>query len=84
MVRCCCNPAHLFAGTYTDNNRDTSNKGRARGGLRKLTPLDIKDIFDLRAMGLSIIKIGQEKGVTKSNISYILRKKTWRYLTKNM
>lgn len=25
---CCCNPAHLFAGTPTDNNRDRSRKGR--------------------------------------------------------
>lgn len=27
----CCNPAHLFAGTATDNNRDRQAKGRTRG-----------------------------------------------------
>jgi len=35
----CCNPYHLFLGTYGDNNRDASRKGRARNGeLRESGP----------------------------------------------
>jgi hypothetical protein len=30
----CCNPAHLFLGTKTDNNRDRDAKGRQARGLR--------------------------------------------------
>lgn len=30
----CCNPRHLFVGTYRDNNRDTVNKGRGKGQFR--------------------------------------------------
>lgn len=34
----CINPGHLYAGTYTDNNRDTVRRGRYRnqyGGLKR-------------------------------------------------
>lgn len=30
--RACCNPEHLFLGTYADNNHDMLAKGRARPG----------------------------------------------------
>jgi hypothetical protein len=32
----CCNPAHLFVGTASDNNADMDRKGRARRGVRQV------------------------------------------------
>lgn len=31
--RKCCNPNHLFVGTYDDNNKDRNRKGRTRYGV---------------------------------------------------
>lgn len=31
----CANPNHLFAGSYTDNNRDSVNKGRSKAFTKK-------------------------------------------------
>lgn len=35
----CCNPAHLFLGTYSDNTQDSIRKGRGYGGDRHWTKL---------------------------------------------
>lgn len=31
--RACCNPSHLYAGSHSDNNHDTFNRGRKKGYL---------------------------------------------------
>lgn len=40
----CCNPDHMFEGTYTDNAIDARNKGRSGG--RKLTDDQIRLIYE--------------------------------------
>jgi hypothetical protein len=44
----CCNPNHLFAGTVSENNRDTRMKKRNnignRNGNAKLTDTDVREI----------------------------------------
>lgn len=43
----------------------------------KLKEKDIKKIFELRKQGLTQKEIAELIGCTRSNISYILNKKTW-------
>lgn len=55
------------------------NKGR-RGekcNFAKLKLEDVKRVFELRKQGLTKVQIAKEIGCTASNISFILKKKTW-------
>src|ERR1700682_4170790 len=51
----CCNPDHLFLGTYKDNNNDRAKKGRSVYGSRsphaKLKEADIPEIKARRHSG---------------------------------
>lgn len=41
----CCNPAHLYNGSWSDNNRDTNERGakaQKRAQLRQITPPNIQ------------------------------------------
>jgi hypothetical protein len=40
----CCNPQHLIVGGQVENLQDCKDKGRARGGRRKLTMSDARFI----------------------------------------
>lgn len=77
----CCNPAHLFAGTYGDNNRDTAAKGRTRSGERhpgaKLTAHAVAAIRARRAVGERGIDLAAEFGVTPAMVSAIHLRKNW-------
>ena len=55
---------------------EKSRKGE-RSNFHKLTEEDINKIFELRKQGLTQQQIGNIIGCTRSNISYILSKKTW-------
>lgn len=71
----CCNPEHLFLGTYLDNLNDMWNKGR---GGRKLLPADIPVIKELaNVKKLNQREIGEKYGVARSTIASLLRGETW-------
>ncbi len=79
-VRCCVNPAHLFLGTQGDNIRDMMAKRRGpTGEAHGSAKLTDAQVIEIRALGgtMSQRKIGERFGVTQSNISAIVRKKTW-------
>jgi HNH endonuclease len=88
--RLCCNPAHLFLGTKSDNARDMIAKGRhwivndpgrrATGGaahLSRLLPADVEQIFALRARGWTQRAIARAVGTAQGHVSRILAGKCW-------
>lgn len=77
----CCNPAHLYAGTKGDNERDKFKRGRTHKGManpgRKLTQDQVDNIRRLFAQGETNIAIGKMMGVHHSTISKIRTGASW-------
>ena len=78
----CCNPAHLYLGTHTDNNRDTVKKGRSnpakgeRNGQHKLTRVQVEEILALhKSERITHQKLANQYGVKRSTITMILNGK---------
>jgi len=81
----CCNPAHLFLGTDTDNSADKVAKGRhARGenhGFAKLTEDNVRDILHrFYNLGERAFRIKKVFGVSRGTIRDIVQGITWRHL----
>ena len=85
-VRACVNPRHLWTGTILDNVQDMDAKGRSNRitgeghGRAKLTEADILRIRAMGAEGWSYTAIASVYGVTANNVSYIIRRKTWKHI----
>jgi hypothetical protein len=50
---CCCNPAHLYAGTKQDNSDDAVNRNRlwsAPGSLNPYSKLTEQQVLDIRSL----------------------------------
>lgn len=81
----CCNPAHLFLGTHTDNVRDMLAKGRARPPrgeahhAAKLTVAQVRTIRRRRAAGEKLIDLAREYDVCDGRLSSLCRhpEKNW-------
>ncbi len=74
----CCNPAHLFLGTATDNVHDMLSKGRARPPRgeqhhgAKLTVDQVREIRTRRAAGEKLVDIAREYDVGDARLSVIV------------
>ena len=79
----CCNPSHLFLGTYQDNIADCVAKGRNRGACGERNPLakltwDIVALIRTRlANGDQQRRIAKDLGVSDTTIRNIAKGRTW-------
>lgn len=91
--RRCINPAHLFLGSYLDNNTDMANKGRGRqfrgdpgafygekNAGAKLKTSDIPEIFRMRQRGDTVSAIARKFSVSRPTIDSVLHGETWRHI----
>lgn len=83
--RICCNPAHLFIGSYADNHADMTAKGRRAIGERhpyaKLTPERVGHIRRLSLKGISGIALSNIYQVSRSQISNVINhRRTWKHV----
>ena len=79
----CVNPAHLFAGTATDNMRDSARKGRRPNfkGVRhpqaKLSLRDCYEIRELKLAGVSNRIIQKRFNISLGPIYQIIYRQHW-------
>jgi hypothetical protein len=80
----CCNPDHLFLGTDADNTYDKLMKGRmARGegiGMAKLSELDVQDLRQLHASGMSFARLAPLYGVDSTTVRRAVLRIAWRHV----
>lgn len=74
----CCNPAHLKAGTQSQNLAEMVQRGRSPK--QKLTARQIRAIRSARTGGARVIDLAAKYGVTPSNVSQITTGRTWKHL----
>lgn len=81
----CVNPAHLFLGTQSDNDRDMWAKGRARPGRTpgeahhraRLTEADVRAIRSSSDRQCDLVR---RYGVSQATIWQIIKRQTWKHV----
>ena len=86
----CCNPAHIWPGTRSENMRDAIRKGRyrspfsvARGvdaSLAKLTDEKVADIRAQAALGRTFAAIAVDYGVNRATVANAATGRTWSHV----
>lgn len=89
--RKCCNPAHIFIGTPTENAHDRDRKGRTAtnpnpgesNGNSKLTAEQVREIRSQKYADWYDGDIAAEFGVSRTLIAGVLSCRSWRHLDGN-
>lgn len=86
----CCNPSHLYEGTFANNMQDSYDRNRRKitvpssigsgNGNAALLNDDIKTITDMIIDGFNNKEIAEQFDVSHSMISLIRLKKSWTHL----
>jgi hypothetical protein len=80
----CCNPNHLFLGTYADNSNDKVRKNRQARGTQlpqsRLTEATVKEILVAYAAGIPAATLARRFNVHHETVGYVLRGKTWAHV----
>jgi hypothetical protein len=84
-IRRCVNPAHLFLGTHADNMADMKTKGRSlRGARHNMAQLSESAVLEIRRLwatgAITQRELAAQFGVTKQDVSAIVRGVVWRHL----
>ena len=83
----CCNPTHLFLGTYADNNGDAASKGRMRygedHGHAAISDEVVQAIRVLFAEGASKKGLARTYGISRIHVGRIVSRQQRRRLSKN-
>lgn len=75
----CVNPAHLWLGSYADNNFDRASKGR-NSHIAKLNPDKVREIRS-RWPKESALSLARAYGVSTDTIYAVITRETYRYVT---
>ena len=80
----CCNPAHLYAGSYADNAKDAMARGRnTRGELQAASRLTDDLVLAMRrlaATGMTLCEIARRYNETRHTVWKVVRGKRWAHL----
>ncbi|QGJ93008.1 HNH endonuclease [Gordonia phage Kabocha] len=92
----CCNPAHLYDGTKSQNSLDMVSRGRdnwatgkmkarnlrgTKNGQSKLTEADVREIRKLYAQGgYTQQALAKQFGVAQSKVSDVINRRTWKHV----
>ena len=86
----CCNPAHLFAGTQSENITDMWRKGRGRRPettvrgadhpASKLNDRAVRLIRERHASGARQVDLALEFGVSKRLILKVVKREAWKHV----